>query len=167
MGKKRIFVTQKKYAEHRGVSRPTISGYCRDGMLGGAAVKQGRVWKIDVGAADAALAGNLDPLGAGRVPRKKESFTPAERLTFSIARTWNERYKAALRKLEYDQKISRLVDAREAETAADAMARRVRDAFADFPERLAPVLAAATDPHTAIKILRAEIRKVLVELSGD
>jgi len=170
-------MSAKEYAEYRGVSKALISRYCTQGRLKGAARKRKGRWYIDPKKADHLISAARDP-AQPKKPTRKRTPNQAEKektalaggtnkMDFAEARTWNERYKAALRKLDYDQKIARLVDAKEVEIAAFNMARRVRDALENIPDRFGPELATEQDSDKITQTLRAAIREALEELSKD
>ena len=86
-------------------------------------------------------------------------------LSFHEARTLNERYKAALRKIELDEKTGRLVEAEQVKIAAFNKSRGIRDSLLNIPDRVAPILAAETDGFRISEILNQELKAALEELS--
>ena len=89
-----------------------------------------------------------------------------EGLTFTEARTMNERLKALLRKLEYEKEVGRLVEKKRVGKDAFELYRRTRDAFLAIPSRTRSLLAAEEDPGKIEKMLTGEIRVVLEELAN-
>lgn len=61
---------------------------------------------------------------------------------FHLARTDKEAWTARLRRLEFEQKEGRLVDAERVRTSVFAIAREERDAWVNWPARVAPLMAA-------------------------
>ena len=78
-----------------------------------------------------------------------------------------ELYLARLAKIEFEERAAKLVSRDEVTVAAFTKARTVRDNLLNIPDRLAAMLAAEVDPTQVHQILSDEIRKALIELSGD
>lgn len=74
--------------------------------------------------------------------------------------------QAQLAQLELDERQGKLVRANEVRAEAFRMAREVRNALALLPNRLAPMLAAETDPHTIRQVLAQEISAALESLAA-
>lgn len=175
-----------EYAKRRGVSLTLISKYCRQGKLGEAARKDGKEWKINAAKADRILKGTLAPSRKGKQKepknekklgsrrRRKESTEKREtikeagldKLCFAEAQAENERYKAALNKLKYEERMGQLVEAEKVHTEAYNTARRVRDALLGIPDRVAPIVAAEANPDQVHALLTEEITQALEGISG-
>jgi len=134
------FVSIPVYAKLRGVSPQYVRKLIQVGKLSVSCLKiEGKRKLVNVAKANRALDANLDHVNRKTQPKtqpckkrktqpkrdqqtkdkktsdqeKQEAVTQAgfEDLTFSEARTWDERYKAALRKLKYEKEMGTLVEA--------------------------------------------------------
>jgi hypothetical protein len=157
-------VSLRQYAKHRGVSHTAVEK----------AVKQGRIkltpeGKIDVEAADRDWSRNSSPVNApNRTPRNLPSADgPTSGPSYAQSRAVRELYLARLAKIEFEERASKLISRDEVTVAAFTKARTVRDSLLNLPDRLAAMLAAEGDPAQVHQILADEIRKALLELSGD
>jgi hypothetical protein len=156
-------VSLRQYAKHRGVSHTAVEK----------AVKQGRIkltdGKVDVEAADRDWRRNSSPVNAPN--RAARSLTggdgPTSGPTYAQSRAVRELYLARLAKIEFEERAAKLVSRDEVTVAAFTKARTVRDNLLNIPDRLAAMLAAESDPAEVHQILTDEIRKALIELSGD
>ena len=81
-------------------------------------------------------------------------------------RAVRETYRAKMARIEFERATGLLVAAAEVRRATFEAFRAVRDALEAIPERLNARLAAESDPAVAREILRAELRKVLADLSS-
>ena len=68
---------------------------------------------------------------------------------------------------EFEERAAKSVSRDEVTVAAFTRARTVRDSLLNIPDRVASMLAAENDPARVHQILADEIRKALIELSGD
>lgn len=178
MPKKQTKLSPAKYGKHRGVSREMVMEWKRDGIIPKTAFshpkKRPAWWLVDVAKADKALDKNLDP-----AQLKKQTIKPdktikektdiikksgVKKLDFNAARTLNETYKAALRKLEYEEKSGETVKAKDVEKAAFDMARTLRDNILNVADRIAPLVTAETDQHKNNIIITDELRQALEDL---
>lgn len=160
-------MNQAEFARRHGVSRKTVTQWKERGWL----VMNGR--EIDVEASDAMLEKYRktvirdDVLPEAENPPRTddddyqddgggEDMSPdkvAERImlatgaTMSLdeARRVKENYLALLTKLEYQQKEGELVDLTEAKEVLFTCARQSRDAWMNWPARVAPLMAADLD----------------------
>jgi len=152
-------LTARKYADHRGVSHTAVQK----------AIQQGRIkaapdGKIDVEQADRDWDRNTSPVNA---PRATKPETATGGPTYAQSRAVRELYLARLAKIEFEERSSKLVSRDDVTVAAFTKARTVRDSLLNIPDRVAALLAAETEPAKAHNILSEEIRKALIELSGD
>ncbi len=154
-------VSIRKYAAHRGVSHTAVQK----------AIKQGRVkttpdGKIDVEQADRDWGRNTSPVNAPkRAPKATGDLGGGP--TYAQSRAVRELYLARLAKIEFEERAGKLVSRDEVTVAAFTKARTVRDNLLNIPDRVAAMLAAESDPGRTHQILTDEIRKALIELSGD
>ncbi|UNC12872.1 hypothetical protein FE249_00830 [Acidiphilium multivorum] len=81
--------------------------------------------------------------------------------TFAQSRAIREAYLARLAKLEFEERSKQVVRVDEVKNEAFKVARQVREAMLNIPDRLAAELAAASDPFMVHKRLADEIRQAL------
>ena len=144
----------RAYARHRGVSHEAV----RKALAAGRITAGPDGW-IDPEVADREWEANTLP-GAGQ--HKAPSPRP-----FALSRAAREHYRAELARIEYEERVGRLLDAEEVRAAAFACARRARDLLLAMPDRVAPVVAGLADVRECHRVLEAEVRRALAELSGD
>ena len=98
-----------------------------------------------------------EPIGAG----------PAQAITFMQARAANEVLKAQERRLRLQQMKGELVDRAKAVAQVFKLAREERDAWVNWPARVAAMMAAelAVDPHRLHTGLERHVRDHLAELA--
>ncbi len=164
-------VSVEDFAKHRGIQGRSVRRYIAEGIIPPAAIirERHRVF-IDQAQADKYLNKHIVPrknlLAAGKVDTAQAIEKAATSgLSFHEARTVKERFTAALRKLEYEEKSGKLVDAETVKLAAFNKARAVRDTLLNIPDRIAPILAAEADEAAVNKILATEIRSALEDLA--
>lgn len=144
---------------------------------------------VDVEASDAKMAATADPTkghmaavneqqrtmhrGTATPPplqqfndRQPSMGDASKNATYMQAKTAREVYEAKNAQLEYEERTGKLIrlDAVKA-TLAVAMAT-AREALLQIPSRLAPLLAADSDPANVQNVLHAEIHQALAQLSG-
>lgn len=164
-------VTVQQYARHRKVSERAVRQYLADNIFPEAVIREGRRIFIDQAMADKAMRRNattrrqLLPPATPEQKAKTIEQAGTSGLGFHEARTLAQRYKAALLKIELDEKTGRLVDAEAVKVAAFNKARAVRDTLLNIPDRISPILAAEKDQMKVADILTREIRTALEELS--
>ena len=150
-------VSQANYARHRVKSRQYVSRLAKAGVL----VMRGG--KVDVAASDAVLDDRPEPVSE----RVTAADVTSPGTTFAQARTADMVFRAKLRKLEHDVRIGKLIPKDEVHVSAFNKVRTVRDRLLNIPDRVAAMLAAETDPVRVHQMLSEEIRKALIELSGN
>lgn len=171
-------VTVKEFAKHRGITERSVFRYLLSGGIPKEArIKEGRKLFIDQDVADAYMDSNFTPrkvlLAAGQstpsspVMAAKDLTQQAQTagLSYTDARALSQQYRAALLKLEIDEKTGKLVDAEAVKNAAFCKARTLRDSLLNIPDRVAPILAAENDQMKISEILTGEIRQALDELA--
>ena len=161
-------MTQAEYARHRRKSRQYISQLAKAGVL----VTRGG--KIDVRATDTVLddkpvdEAHETPAGATTAAPFRpasDSLAQAGGASFGQARTIELVFRAKLRRLEFETKQARLIEAEAVrKTVADAV-RGIRDGILALPDRLATVLAAESDPKKVHVVLKAELTRELEGLA--
>ena len=84
---------------------------------------------------------------------------------YQVSRAIRETYNAKLTRLDYEERMGKLLKAEEVAADAYETARRVRDRLLGIPSRTAAVLASETDAKTIERLLDQELRAALEELS--
>jgi DNA primase len=92
---------------------------------------------------------------------------PGQGMTFMQARTANEVLKAQERRLRLQQMKGELVDRAKAVAQVFRLARDERDAWVNWPARVAAMIAAEleVDPHQVHTVLERHVRDHLAELA--
>jgi hypothetical protein len=92
---------------------------------------------------------------------------PGQAMTFMQARTANEVLKAQERRLRLQQMKGELVDRAKAVAQVFRLAREERDAWVNWPARVAAMMAAEleVDPHQLHTVLERQVRDHLAELA--
>jgi hypothetical protein len=161
------------YARHRGVSHVAVLK----------ALKAGRIEKepdgtIDPAKADAAWERNTNQAQKRKTmissePPRRE-YAPETQVetpvgppivnsgpSFAQSRAIKEAYNARLAKLAYEEKSGAMVRTDSVKVAWFNTLRVVRDRALNLPDRLAPLLAAETDPKIVRDLLEEELRTIL------
>ena len=152
-------MSQAEYARHRGKSRQYISRLAKAGVL----VMRGG--KVDVAASDAVLDDRPEPVSE-RVAAAPADSTPTG-TTFAQAKTADMVFKAKLRKMEYDVRMGKLVEAELVKQRWSAIYRLIVDRIMAWPNRLAPEVAALTDERQVREVILREARALVNELRAD
>ena len=155
----------RAYAKHRGVSLAAVQK----------AIHSGRITPntdglIDSERADAEWNAKTRP-GQRRtrpaaVTPREAAEAPAAGLDYFRARAIRESYLARLAKIEFEERIAKVVDRDEVQVAAFTRGRVVRDNMLNIPDRVAATLAAESDVDRVHRILSDEIRMALDVLAG-
>jgi len=176
-----IFQTQTEFAEHRGISQPRVSKMIRDKKIPHSCLKEisGRKL-IDRDKADAALEQNLDRIynPTKKTKQKKPQLSHTEMettaavaktngMSLSDAQKIQAQYKAALLKLEFEEKSGKLIPANSVKEAAFNQGRIVRDAILNIPNRISAELASMTDVYLVSEKLTMELIAALEELGNE
>jgi len=140
-------VSRRRFAELDG---------CDEGLVR-RALREGRLIAFDDGTIDPSLAGtpwrkgNQKPRtqaadGADTADKQEgpqgTAQTGPKMLSLYEAQTRKENYLAKLRELEFEVKSGRLVDGEQVQKAVFDIARVERDAWVNWPSRVAPLIAA-------------------------
>ncbi len=162
-------MTKSEYAKHRGVSKPYITKLAKNGVL----VMRGG--KVDVRATDLVLddkpVDDVDPPPAQSAPAAPPTRPAGESLgqagaSFGQARTIEMVFRAKLRRLEFETKQGRLIEAEAVrKTVADAV-RALRDGILGLADRLATVLAAESGSKKVHVTLKTELSRELEALAN-
>lgn len=152
-------LSKNKYIAHRrakglaGANNRALELALADGRI-----QLNKNGKIDVAEADASWP-DLRPSKKGY----PGDASPVETLT--DMRIVTERLKARELELDLKEREGSLIDAKEVEARAFALARQVRDAILAVADRLAPELAAETTVLGVENTLKRELSKALSTLS--
>jgi len=164
-------LSRRAYARHRGVSEMAVRKAIASGRI--ALEPDGT---IDPVKADAAWAARSDP--ANRSTRQEadaqaigadagaSADLPGGN-SYARVRTVGEALKAEERRVRLDVLKGKLVDRARAVATVFGLARRERDAWVQWPARVAALMAAElqVDPHRMETVLEQHVRRHLAELS--
>ena len=158
-------MSQRAYARHRGVAVSTVQK----------AVATSRIptlpnGQIDSEIADAQWTRNTQTQAppVDRPSRQRDDEPDAlGGSQYTKARAVREHYQARLAKIDYEERISKLVSADEVQVAAFNKFRQFRDQMLNIPDRMAALLAAETEAAMCHQILDEEIRKALNEFADS
>jgi hypothetical protein len=162
-------MTKTEYAKHRGVSKPYITKLAKNGVL----VLRGG--KVDVRASDTVLddkpVDEVDPppaqaSPAGPAPRPAAESLGQAGASFGQARTIEMVFRAKLRRLEFETKQGRLIEAEAVRKTIAEAVRSLRDGILGLPDRLATVLAAESDSKKVHVTLKTELSRELEALAN-
>lgn len=148
------------------------------------AIKDGRITrgsdgKIDPDKADAEWKAHSDPSQveaqnagktavSGKRQLRKEAvsdLSQSEGPTYIQSRAIRELYVARLRKLEYEEKASRLISTDKVSVRWFNLSRQLRDQILSVPNRIDAMVAAENDRFKVNQIITEEITRVLEEFS--
>jgi hypothetical protein len=175
-------MSERQYAAHAGVSRGAVQKARAAGRL--VLFPDG---SIDARASDIRRASTTDPskqhvrsgrasrlkpvpeaaLGAVRETLKEQGLPAGGNVTFVQARTAHEIAKAHLARLKLQEHRGELVDRARATALVFRLAREERDAWLNWPARVAALMAAelGIDAHSVQKVIEAHVRGHLEELA--
>ena len=175
-------MSERQYAAHAGVSRGAVQKARAAGRL--VLFPDG---SIDARASDIRRASTTDPskqhvrsgrasrlkpvpeaaLGAVRETLKEQRLPAGGNVTFVQARTAHEIAKAHLARLKLQERRGELVDRARAIALVFRLAREERDAWINWPARVAALMAAelGVEAHPMQKALEKYVRAQLAELA--
>lgn len=164
-------LSAKAYAKHRGVTLAAVLKAITEARLSESVRRRGPGYQIDVQLADKEWATNTDS-GSGYPAHAKNRGTavdapesdPEQPISYAEARAQHERFKARLAELELETREGKLVEADAVKREAFRVARLVRDALLNLPDRVAGELAAETNQFKVHQRLTHEIRRALEDL---
>lgn len=137
----------------------------------GTLFREGGKLMLDVDRANADLHRTKDPARSqADIPEPAEMRQTIEAAgldgvpDFQESKALHEHYKAALKKLEFDEKAGTLVKKEDVNKEMFECARGTRDALMAIPNRVASVLAAETDADAIKNRLDGEIRVALQQV---
>lgn len=175
-------MSERQYAAHAGVSRGAVQKARAAGRL--VLFPDG---SIDARASDMRRAATTDPskqrtqsgkaarlkpvpeaaLGSVRETLKEQGLPAGSNVTFVQARTAHEIAKAHLARLKLQDRRGELIDRARATALVFRLAREERDAWANWPARVAALMAAefGVEAHAMQKSLEMHVRVHLAELA--
>ena len=159
----------RAYARHRGVVKSAVEKAIRTGRI--TTTPDG---KIDPARADAEWERNTAPRAVAAT-RPRIQPTPPRRLSASIApdsslagggnylvaRGVREGFLARLAKIQYEEKLGKLINRDEVQVERFNTNRIIRDGVLNIADRVSAQLAAETDEKKVHEILTTEIRNAL------
>lgn len=92
--------------------------------------------------------------------------TEEDKFVFAEHQAKREYYKAEISRLEYEERVQKLIEAEKVDAEWFRLTRIVRDAVMNIPSRLAGVLASESDERTVNQILEKELRDALEALAS-
>lgn len=187
-------MTFAAYAKHRGVSAPTITQAVKGGRISVEvdpktnrrvidSEKADVEWNRNVDAAKqagpnaakarAAAARGEPAVDGGDGPGSDESGGGAalpqaldsSGVALVVSRARREFYMAEVARLNFEQRAGSLVAVDEVQRRAFSIARTVREALFNIPDRLASQLAGETDPRRVHLVLTTELTRALEALA--
>ena len=150
----KLLMSQADFARRRGVSRPTVTGYKKKGLL----VMVGD--QVDAVASDQSLADHLDPVRGGDRQKSPAKNPAVDASDYMIAKTREAVARAARQEMDTQERAGELVNRAAVELAAFTLARDSQDTLLSIADRLAPLLAAESDAGLVHELLSTELRGV-------
>ena len=150
------------YARHRGCALSAVQK----------AIKSGRITvqpdgKIDSAHADIQWARNTERHAPPVAQRGQDeddggAFGGSQ---YTKARAVREHYQARLTKIDYEERVAKLVPKDAVEVAAYNTFRQFRDHMLNIPDRIAAMVAAESEAARCYEIIAVEIRRALNEFA--
>ena len=172
-------LTQKQYAERRGITQQAVQKLIRQGKLDGAFRKDGRRYKIDPQRADAVLEMNRNP-ARSKTPAVVQGVPLADGLdgsvgsaiagnliSFAEAARREKVAKAALLELDLKKKKGDLVAKDKVEAVAAKLGALVRVGIEAIPAKVAPTVVGMDTPGDVARYLQREVKSVLADLAKE
>ena len=157
-------LSQRAYARHRGVALSAVQKAIETGRI--STQPDGR---IDSEQADVAWEQNTTrhapPITKRGQDEDDVSIFGASQYT--KARAVREYYQAKLARIEYEERVAKLVAKNEVQVAAFDKFRQFRDHMLNIPDRVAAMVAAETEAAKCYEILTSEIRRALNEFADS
>lgn len=167
-------LTESGLARDLGVSRQAVHELVKRGIL-----SKDKAGFIDVEMAKIALLNRVRPSGKttsgihDQAPQQPQSDSPpptnnngAEITSYHVAKTLREAAEAQIARLKLEEMRGDLIRVDAVKSTLSVVFATTRDAMLQIPARLAPLLAADSDPASVQSMLHAEIHQALHDLSG-
>ena len=145
----------RAYARHRGVSLAAVQK----------AIQTGRIQTTPAGKIDVEQADQDWERNTNYGPTPATGDAPVSGPSYAQSRAIREAYLVRLAKIEYEERLGKLISRDEVQVAAFNKFRMFRDGMLNIPDRVAAVLAAESDTHQVHEMLAVEIRKALNEFT--
>jgi len=145
-------MTQAQYAKHRSTSPQYIHKLAKAGVL----VMRGRL--VDVVASDAVLDDK---------PSEKTETVGQQPASYAQARLADMVFRAKLRRLEFETKQGKLVEAEIVKQRWAAILVVLKERILATPDKLAPELTALTDERQVRDALKREMHALLKALQSE
>ncbi len=172
----------RAYARYRGVSHSAVRKAIAKGRItavddGIDPVQADREWEANTDVAKRTVVGSRSavqqtkttsasrPRPASPQSARAPSDTSSPSATYSQSRGVRETYLARLAKVDYEERIRKLVDADQMRVAQFNAARKARDILISVPSRIAPLVVGMTEAAEVERILDVEIRRVCAEIA--
>ena len=149
---KPILMTQAQYAKHRSTSPQYIHKLAKAGIL----VMRGRL--VDVVASDAVLDDK---------PSEKAETVGQQPASYAQAKLADMIFRAKLRRLEFETKQGKLVEAEIVKQRWAAILVVLKERILATPDKLAPELTALTDERQVRDALKKEMHALLKTLQAE
>jgi len=157
-------LSQRAYARHRGVALSAVQKAIETDRI--STQPDGR---IDSEQADVAWERNTSrhapPIAKRGQDEDDVSIVGASQYT--KARAVREYYQAKLARIEYEERVAKLVAKDEMKIAAFNKFRQFRDHMLNIPDRVAAMVAAQTEAAKCYEVLATEIRRALNEFADS
>jgi len=173
-------MSERQYAAHAGISRGAVQKaraagrlvLHADGSIDAAASDVRRNAATDPARRRAAANGRARPVaeaavGSVRETLREQGLPSGPRVTYVEARTAHEIARAHLARLRLQERRGELVDRARATALVFRLAREERDAWLNWPARVAALMAAelGVEAHAMQKVLEAHVRAQLADLA--
>lgn len=156
-------ITTKQLSEALGVTQGRISQLKSQGRFDGCFQLVGKNQiKWDKEAAIAAYQQDTAATISMRINGSEQEIP-----SFNESRAKSEHFRAELARLDLEQKEEKLCEVEKVKREAFSMARSVRDALNNIPDRVSNQFAAETDPVVIHQALSEELRKALERLTNE
>lgn len=152
MSESPILMTQAEYARHRNKSPQYIGKLYKAGIL----VMRGRM--VDATASDAVLDDK---------PSEKTTMDSQAPASYAQARLADMVFRAKLRRLEFDTRQGKLVEATVVKERWAAILVVIKERILAVPDKLAPELTALTDERQVRDSLKREMHAILKAIHED
>ena len=151
------------YAKHRGVALSAVQKAIQTSRI--STLPDGQ---IDPAVADVEWERNTKPYAPAvsrRIDQDEDEGGGFGASQYTKARAIREHYQARLAKLDYEERIGKLISKDEVQVASFNKFRQFRDNLLNIPDRLSAMLAAESEAAAVHQILTSEIRKALNDFS--
>lgn len=171
----KVLLSLRAYAKYRGVNLSAVQRAIKDQRISTVKDEKGN-GKIDPVTADVEWSMNTDH--SYNHSKKTPEVDPEDFNTldddddhkppnFQNAKAIGERYKARMAKLNFEQKVGKLVDIEKVRKEAFDVAKLTRDTLLNIPNKICHELAAESDPGKVYQVLTEAITQGLETLAAQ